>query len=189
MPAPWEPDGGLFKMKSAARSHCVVVRPSQINVGGNCARIEDFQKVFSRCFYQFSEANRIKRLVLDSVFSTFASVACFRGNDLLHDMLPCPSCQRGIGVLQIHLRNLKIHGGLFERLILDVENPSRSRLVPCFETFLSAGRVILNEKNPAVPLEESVSSFHRHSHGSRMPDVGEFTLANTGRFSRDGARF
>jgi hypothetical protein len=70
-----------------------------------------------------------------------------------------------------------------------VENPPRSRLVPCFETFPSAGRVILGEKNPAVPLEESVSSFHRHSHLLRMPDVGAFTLADTGKFSLDSARY
>jgi hypothetical protein len=47
-------------------------------------------------------------------------------------------------------------------LVLGVENPARSFLVPRSETFLPAGRVVLNEKYPVVPLEEAVFAFHRH---------------------------
>jgi hypothetical protein len=68
-------------------------------------------------------------------------------------------------------------------------NPTRSCLVSCFETFLFFGRIVLNKKNPTVPLEKSISSFHWHSLGLRMPDVEEFTLADTGKFSQDSPRF
>jgi hypothetical protein len=62
--------------------------------------------------------------------------------------LPLIDGQSAVVLEEIHLRNLQIHGRLLKRLIFDLENPPCSRLVPCFETFLSAGRVILDEKIP-----------------------------------------
>jgi hypothetical protein len=57
---------------------------------------------------------------------------------------------------------LQIDGWLLVCLVFGVENPSRSFLVARSETFLFAGRVVLNEKYPVVPLEEAVFAFHRH---------------------------
>lgn len=102
----------------------------------------------------------------------------------VHDKLPCAGGDLRIACGQISTGNLQIDNGLLMRLVLGVENPQSSFFVPRFETFLFAGRVVLNEKNSAVPSKEAVLSFHRH-----LKDAGveEFTLAACGQFSQLGA--
>jgi hypothetical protein len=77
-------------------------------------------------------------------------------------VLPIALGDQRIAPHQIRAGDLKIDGWLLMRLVLGVKYTQGGSFVPRFETFLFAGDVVLNEKNPGVPLEETVLTFHRH---------------------------
>ena len=64
-----------------------------------------------------------------------------------------------LGVLQIHLGDLQVHGGLPGGLVLGVQEGDGFALVFCAETGLFAGRCFLAVENARSP-EQDESLFH-----------------------------
>jgi hypothetical protein len=59
-------------------------------------------------------------------------------------VLPCASAKREIAMLQIHLGNLQIHRRFAHRFVSCVEKSERRGPVTGMQTFLPAGRFVVN---------------------------------------------
>ena len=77
----------------------------------------------------------------------------------IHDILPCSLRQCRVGVLQIDLGDLQVHGRLPGRLVLGVKEGDGFALVFGAETGLFAGRRFLAIENARSP-EQDESLFH-----------------------------
>ena len=118
--------------------------------------------MFALCLNKGAVTDQVERLVLGGGFPARLRWARFNLDDFIQNVLPSALGDQRITPHQIRAGDLKIDGGLLMRLVLGVENTLGRSFVPRFETFLFASRVVLNEKNPGVPFEETVFTFHRH---------------------------
>jgi hypothetical protein len=76
-----------------------------------------------------------------------------------HDILPCALCQCRVGVLQIGLGDLQVHGRLPGGLVFCIQEGDGFAFVFCAEAGLSAGRSFLAIENTRSP-EQDESLFH-----------------------------
>ena len=78
----------------------------------NCALVHRIQQMLRLGFDQGKGANLVKSFVLCRRVPPFLGIAGFCLAHLVHDKLPSAFGKFRIAVLQIHLRDLQIYGGL-----------------------------------------------------------------------------
>jgi hypothetical protein len=147
---------------------------TQKNIRAYRASFQNPQKMFGARLQDWQCLDGIKRLVFHGALPSRARRSLFEQGGFDHDRLPGAFGDLRVAGRQVGAGDLQIDGWLPEGLIARGPKPFGFVFVPCFEAFLLATQIVLDEKNAAAPLEKPVSSFHKHPF--RMPGVEGFAL-------------
>jgi len=143
----------------------VIVNPPQEHIAGHLAIGQRPVKMLGAGFRHAQAANAVKILILDGRVPAQPRIVLLFGDEMIHDLLPGPSCQFGIGGVEVNPRQTKTDGRLAFRFVHGVDLLDRLGWDPCFESDrIAGGRVEGIPHAPgafkfAIPLRH-IQCFH-----------------------------
>ena len=146
--------------------------PPQINIRGDFAVSQGPVEMFRAGFTDGQIADAVKILVFDGRLPTPPRLILFIGDDVSHDLLPCPRRQLGISTVEIHPRQRQIEMRLTLRFVVRLKNALNLMLVACLEARLLAGDFVFEVEDASGTPDQTECLFHRFTHGYECAGIG-----------------